>query len=271
MTIENVLDNISRNVPVPDNEYMGKDGLLHCAKCKGAVQTVIQVFGKTKTVRCICACKKAEIEAFEERKRAEERERNRKICFPESNMASWTFANDDRANQKISDAMKKYADNFQEYRRSGKGLLLYGTVGTGKTYHAASIANLLIDKGYKVLMTNFTRISNHLQGTFEKNEYIDSLNNYSLLILDDLGVERKSEYMQEIVYNIIDARYRSGLPFIVTTNLTAEQLKKPDNIENARIYDRILERCLPVEVSGISRRKQHLKESISDLKMNLGL
>ena len=75
-----------------------------------------------------------------------------------------------------------------------------------------------------------------------------------MLIIDDLGAERKSEFMQEQVYNIIDARYRSGLPMIITTNLTIKQLTEPAEIGFSRIYDRILERCHPMELTGDSRR-----------------
>ena len=96
-----------------------------------------------------------------------------------------------------------------------------------------------------------------MQGSFsEKQNVLESLNRYSLLVLDDLGAERSTEYMQEIVYNIVDWRYRSGKPMIVTTNLTGEQMKATDNIQLQRIYDRIFERCLPIEVNGQSRRKQ---------------
>jgi DNA replication protein DnaC len=104
-----------------------------------------------------------------------------------------------------------------------------------------------------------------------KQAFIDSLNRYTLLIIDDLGAERKSEFMQETVFNIVDARYRSGLPFIITTNLTAEELKKPQDVSYSRIYDRILERCFPIEVSGASRRRQNLKDNYKNVKEKLGL
>ena len=271
--INSVIESISQRVPRPENEYMGEDGLLHCSKCNCKSETIIKhpFTGLERKVRCACKCR-TEMDDFKDRQKQEELERKKKICFAESNMFNWTFENDDGKNEKISNAMKNYVKNFTDFKKEGKGLLLYGTVGTGKTYFAACIANALIDEGYNVLMTNFARLTNAIQGTFEgKNEYIDSLQRYTLLIIDDLGAERKSEYMQETVFNIIDARYRSGLPFIITTNLSGEEIKKPQDVGYSRIYDRILERCFPVAVMGESRSRQEVKDSYFDIKEKLGL
>lgn len=270
--MEQFVDNLSNTVTPAENEYMGDDGLLHCTVCHKATQTQVNVFGEDRIVRCICDCRKKELEEHEQREKQQELERQRRNCFAETNMAGWNFANDDRSNPKLSDAMKKYAEDFKDFKKESKGLLLYGSVGTGKTYYAACIANSLIDQGYRVLMTNFARLTNQLQGKFEdRQKYIDSLNEYSLLIIDDLGAERNSEFMKEMVFNIIDSRYRAGLPFIITTNLTAEVLKNPDDIGYQRIYDRILERCLPIEINGVSRRRVSLKNTNSDMRNKLGL
>lgn len=272
--MEALINGLSEAVPQSESEYIGEDGLLHCSVCHEKTERIATIpeLGINRKVRCICKCEEAKIDAFEERMKREELERQKMICFAETNMGNWTFENDDRKNPKLSDAMQNYVNNFTEFKKDGKGLLLFGTVGTGKTYFAACIANRLIDEGYKVLMTNFTRLTNQMQGMFEgKQKFIDSLNRYQLLIIDDLGAERQSEYMQEMVFNIIDARYRSGLPFIITTNLTAEEIKKPQAVGYSRIYDRILERCFPVEVSGASRRRQNVKDSFFEVKEKLGL
>lgn len=263
------------NIKANEGDYIGDDGLLYCGNCHTKKQTEINVFGTIRRPMCLCKCevkKREEEKAERKRLEFEKTVKNLRKCgFPESDMQSWTFANDDMANEKLTSAMLKYVENFADMRKSGKGLLLYGTVGTGKTYAACEVANALIDKGYPVLVTSFSRITNTLQGMFDgKQEYIDSLNRFPLLVLDDLGAERKSEFMQEQIYSVIDGRYRARLPMILTTNLTIDEIKKPDNIWNGRIYDRIIERCFPIEVKGVSRRRKIVREEYGDMKKLLG-
>ena len=127
------------------------------------------------------------------------------------------------------------------------------------------MVNALIDAGYPCLMTNFARVLNTLWGTEKKQDYIDNLNSFQLLVLDDLGAERRSEYSQEQVFNVIDARYRAKLPLIITTNLEIDEIKNPKDIGNARIYDRILEMCHPIRVTGQNRRRQKIREGFHDM------
>ena len=271
--MDNILKNISNNVPVADNEYMGTDGLLHCAVCKKATQTKVEIplLKKSSIVRCICDCKRKELEAHKEQEQQEEMARQRRICFAETNMANWTFENDDRRSPKHSDAMRNYVADFKEYKRDGMGLLLLGPVGTGKTFYAACIANALLGKGYKVKMTNFASIANDLWSCDDKSEYMRALNRYSLLILDDLGIERSTGFMKEQIFSIVDGRYRSGLPMVVTSNLTWEQLTKTDDISYQRIFDRVLERCHPIKIDGASRRRQNVRETMKSMNERLGL
>lgn len=276
---ERAFDNIelvaSRSIKKEENDYV-KDGLLHCGKCHTPKQCEVVLFGNIRKPPCLCKCEVERKEKEEAEQKYRERmmlaDRYRKMGFPESDMQNWNFENDDNENERLTQAMKNYVENFRAMLKDGKGLLLYGTVGTGKTYAACEVANALIDQGYPVLVTNFARLTNTLQGMYDgKQEYIDSLNRFALLIIDDLGAERKSEFMQEMVYNIIDSRYRAALPMIITTNLTMAEIKSKEEIGNARIYDRVLERCFPIEVNGASRRRKAVRESYNDMKDLLGL
>lgn len=272
--VEQSIENSKISIPTEEGDYQ-KDGLWYCGKCNTPKQCEVALFGQKKYPMCLCKCardKRDEEEAERERRKRETQiSILRKDGFPEKDMQNWTFANDDMTNERITKAMQSYVDNFSELRKQGKGLLLHGSIGTGKTFAACEVANALIDKGYPVMVTNFSRIINTLQGTFEKQEYIDSFNRYALLVLDDLGIERDTAFAKEQVFNIVDNRYRAGLPMIITTNLTMDKLKNPDDIENSRIYDRILERCHPIEITGASRRRKKIKESYHDMQKLLGL
>jgi DNA replication protein DnaC len=107
-------------------------------------------------------------------------------------------------------------------------------------------------------MTSFPKILNALGGLYssERNEYLASLNHYTLLVIDDMGIERESQYTAETIYTVIDERYKSGKPFIITTNIQLDALKNPQDVEHARIYDRIMERCMPVYFGGRNYRSE---------------
>jgi len=281
--IDEAADNAARNTKINDNDYI-KDGLLHCGNCHTAKQVRVNFLGVEKMPFCLCKCEQekrdAELKELKYAQVQQTTELRRYKAFPDcqsrcttgEDMKNWTFANDDLTNPKISNAAKKYVDNFETFREQGKGLLLYGTVGTGKSYIAACIANALIDKGYEVLMTNFARIEKTAHGMRDdKQEYFDSLNEYPLLILDDLAAERDTSYMQEIVFNVIDSRCRANLPLIITSNLTNEELKNPANISNQRIFSRVLKMCHPIKVEGIDRRKKAAVSDYVDMQKMLGL
>lgn len=202
---------------------------------------------------------------------AERKKILKRMCFPEEKMLDWTFENDDRANEKVSVISQNFAENFSMMKERGKGLLYYGKVGRGKSFHAACIANALIEQGVPVLMTDFARIANTVQGLFDKRqEYYDSLNRFPLLILDDLSAERKTEYMKEIVYNVVNSRCNAGLPLIITTNLTGEELENPAELSDQRLFSRLYEMCIPVKVEGDDRRAKKLKKDFKSYQTILG-
>lgn len=276
LIIEGLEKRAAAAIKINEGDYIGDNGLLYCGKCRTPKQTRIEVFGQERTPMCLCKCaaekNKAEEAERQHREKLRKIEGMRSAGFPDSDMQEWNFEADDGTNEKISKVAKNYVENFKTMYERGKGLLLYGTVGTGKTFYSACIVNALIDEGYPCLMTNFSRLVNTISGMFEgKQEFIDSLNRYDLLVIDDLAAERDTEYMNEIVQTIIDSRYRAGLPTTITTNLTAEEIKNPADIRKQRTYSRLLEMCLPIEVKGADRRRQKLINDYAELNDLLGL
>ena len=192
------------------------------------------------------------------------------LCFEDHALYSWTFDKDNGKNPVMKKA-RDYIEKWSDALSSNTGLVLWGDVGTGKTFFAACIANALVEQNVSVKMTNFSTILNDLFAESDKNKYLDRLNKHSLLIIDDLGIERGTEYALEQVYNVIDTRYKSGKPLIITTNLTLDELKYPTDIPHKRIYDRVLGMCVPVMFNGMNFRKEDASAKMEAAKKLFGM
>lgn len=169
-------------------------------------------------------------------------------------------------NKKVFEMAKKYADRFQDMYKKNQGLLLYGPVGTGKSFTAACIGNYLLDNAKPVIMTSFVKILQDIWENDREAEYITILNSASLLIVDDLGTERETDYALEKVYNIIDSRVRANKPMIITSNLELNDMMECEDIRKKRIYDRILECCYPMYVGGKSFRMMKAAQRFDEMK-----
>ena len=192
------------------------------------------------------------------------------LCFEDHALYSWTFDKDNGKNP-VMKVARDYVDKWSDALSGNTGLVLWGDVGTGKTFFAACIANALVEQNVSVKMTNFSTILNDLFTESDKNKYLNRLNDHSLLIIDDLGIERGTEYALEQVYNVIDTRYKSGKPLIITTNLTLDELKFPTDIPHKRIYDRVLGMCVPVMFNGVNFRKEEAAAKMEAAKKLFGM
>ena len=148
------------------------------------------------------------------------------------------------------------------------GLLFWGQSGNGKTFAAACIANALCEQMLDVRMLTLGTMLNKLPGMElrDKEWYLASLQKCDLLIVDDFGMERRTDYAQEQVYGLINGRYLAKKPMIVTTNLSLNDLKSPETITEQRIYDRVLEMCVPICFDGGSLRREMAKEKLRTYK-----
>ena len=255
-----------------EGDHIGEDGLVYCGKCGSRKQLRVKFGDKTHVVRCVCKCESKELE---EKKRQEEYEeqmrrinRLKEASMMDKKYREVTFDKYEvrEENKKVFEMAKKYADRFQDMYKKNQGLLLYGPVGTGKSFTAACIGNYLLNNAKPVIMTSFVKILQDIWENDREAEYITILNSASLLIIDDLGTERETDYALEKVYNIIDSRVRANKPMIITSNLELNDMMECEDIRKKRIYDRILECCYPMYVGGKSFRMMKAAQRFDEMK-----
>lgn len=256
------------------SDFFGTDGLLYCGKCRTPKEKMILIGDDELKVPVMCKCREEKVrEEEEEKKRRDAMDRSMRLRenslmdgkFWESNFNTFRTTKHNARNLKLC---KRYATGFDEMLKKNQGLLFTGDVGTGKTYAAACIANYLLDRCIPVVMTSFVKIlglAQNFRGD-EEERYIRRMNMAKLLVIDDLGAERSTDFALEKVYNIIDSRYRARLPMILTTNLTLKDMKEATDIRYSRIYDRIFETCYPMEFVGPSWRKVEASRRFDEMK-----
>lgn len=248
----------SRKDHRPD-DIIDNEGFRCCPVCGERKETVmdeadpnIPAFLKGRKLGVPCACarqQEAEKEAEKERRRVRDRiaeltERG----IVDKKYLSCTFANDRWPDSDVSVFCRYFVDEWDHMKETGRGVLFYGSVGSGKTYHACCIANGLIERRrIPVIVTSFAAIINLPQN--QREWFMDEITRCPLAVIDDLNAERKTEFATEFVFRAVDARYRSELPTIFTTNMDITAMKNETVDDFKRIYDRILGMCpvrLPV-------------------------
>lgn len=167
-----------------------------------------------------------------------------------------TFANfDKRRDPSAFDACSAYAEREGLFNDRRNSLLILGGYGSGKTHLAASIANNLVDKGIPALFCTFSEHLEHIREEFDKDghrQYLASMKRTPMLVVDDLGKEKKTEWSQQILFDVINYRYEHILPFVITTNMNEEEI---GNYVGGAIYSRMCEACTAVKTSGRDYRK----------------
>ncbi len=251
-----------------------KDGLLYCGKCHTPMERRIDIFGKTNIVPILCQCRQQE-DAQRQIKEAE-RTREQQVAAAITDLVNMgcadrpkaTFDQNDGRSKKNTDTLLRYVRKFDQISADNIGLMLYGEAGNGKTFFAECVANALLEKGYFVWMTSIRAISGAISANYGENRayLLRRIQAVDLLILDDFGAERDTSYMNEQVYDIINERYKAGMPLMVTTNLDPATMAQEPNITARRIYERVMEMCTPLRVEGGTRRSQNAAGKMKNLR-----
>lgn len=241
-----------------------KDGILTCGKCGEAKQAWIDWFPdengnrEKRLVRVMCRCDVERDRKEKERRAAVDFEFTmRKInaaLQTEPGNVRWTFDMDDSPDSPFSATCRTYAAEWEAMKREHSGILFYGSKGNGKTFYASCICNAILEKRESVGFTTAANLMNILSA-WDKTEILDAIRRVRLLVIDDLGTERSSSYGAELMYSVIDTRYKTGLPTIVTTNMDLADMESETDILRSRIYDRVIEMCpIKLKMLGGSRR-----------------
>ena len=254
--------------------YTGDDGLLHCSTCKTPKQRRHKAEnGQEYLVYIDCECIKQakRLRLFRELQSGIEDERAKDA----------TFAKDDGADRENSLLLRRYAEKWDDMRRENIGLLLHGDVGGGKTFFAACIANAIIEKAVKeerehavpIMLTTIPALRDAMQRDFgsQKARILRDIAETPLLILDDIGFEKTTPTAAELAFDIINQRYKANAPLIVTTNLTIGEITNAQDMQQKRIFDRIVEMCSPVYIKAEGRRQAIARDKSAEARRILGI
>jgi DNA replication protein DnaC len=164
--------------------------------------------------------------------------------------------------EKVISAATEYLKDWEHKKLTGEGILIFGGTGSGKTHIAAAIANEVIHKCSTVVFVNVPDLLENMKISFKTGsteDIIKSLEESDLLILDDAGAEKWSEWVESTLYKIINNRYNNRKPLIITTNCNISELREKIGF---RSWSRIQEICLIVENTATDYRRDIAKDRI---------
>lgn len=245
-----------------------------CSICNEPVPAIeVDVMGTKRWVQPRCKC---EVEAFDaEQKEFQNFQREREVreLFSISQVgdrylqAGFKNFQMRLGSENVFKVSQYYVDKFETFGR--ESLLLWGEPGNGKTHLAAAIHNALRAKGLVVVFVSMPDLLSKIKATFNRNnkeseeQILRALSICDLLIIDDLGAEKTSDWVEETIFKIIDNRYRRNKPILATSNMAPKEL--PEQI-GKRSNDRIVEMMQPVENKATSYRREHAKDRFGQFR-----
>lgn len=221
----------------------------------------------SKCPDCTRLHQEAEAKEEQEAQRRQSEARQRKLlgraAIPERFIGRTfdTFQADTDGKRGALTIVRDYAERFDWHARKGSGLILSGKPGTGKSHLAAAVLQAQLDKD--VLYATCLDLIRMVRETWRKDserserEVLSYLGGLDLLVIDEMGVQYGTEGEQTILFDVLDARYRSLKPTILLTNQDAEGLK---TYLGERTFDRLRETCRFVPFQWESYRPQARKE-----------
>jgi len=241
---------------------------MKCKKCGKELRT-IEMLGIKRTLPCDCQMEKWAEEDAKNRE-FEMLERKRKLRVY-SNLGkkyeSKTFDNFKvtEKTQEMFNTCKKYADEFD--KKNAMGILIGSRPGVGKTHLMAAITNQLIEQNMFVVFMPVPDLLQEFKNSYQNKDIseeklLHKLTHSALLILDDIGAEKTTDWTTDRLYTVINNRYINNKPMIFTTNCDLKELK---NRLGERVVSRIMEVCEVLQVdAGDYRGKIYLERKANE-------
>lgn len=223
-------------------------GIVRCQKCGERRVAFISAVGRELPVACRCWEAKATA-AQKSQAILAAGLKVRSSPFFSRGYEDYTFAADSWPDGEVSRQCRTYVACREQMHDADLGLLFSGRIGTGKTFYAASVINALRARGVSAIICTAANLVNVAQALRNPLAAIDELDSFEFVALDDLGAQRGTDFGISLIEGFIDARVLSRRPLIVTTNLSAAQMRQPEDLRWARTFDRILALCPHVIVT----------------------
>lgn len=247
-----------------EDEHVNENYELICNKCKG-----VRFYQKNNfVVTCRCTC---QAEAIERERKLEEKrqkmlqlEKLKQMSLLGARYQNSRFENLDMDRPddfvKAVARCKTYCEKWEEVKKQGLGIYFYGDVGTGKSELTACIGHRLLEQMVPVLFTNFFEIAKEIKKTYNPSSsetesgFIHRLTKVDLLIIDDIGTETfvkngERTWIQEKIYDVINARYINQKPTIFSSNDSLVEL-----VEERGLMKKIVDRIASMSTAKIQLR-----------------
>jgi DNA replication protein DnaC len=151
-----------------------------------------------------------------------------------------------------------FIDDLDTRLEEGRGLWLFGDTGTGKTTLAMLVSKMALEAGHSVAIYSLPKLLAHIRRTYDSEPggdsylaFFERLTSVDLLHIDDLGAEKRSDWVLEQLYALINERYEAQRSVLVTTNLPHEELEEQIG---SRTVSRLSQICDEVPLFGDDRR-----------------
>lgn len=174
--------------------------------------------------------------------------------------------------RKAKQMVANYILNFDDFEQKGKGIYFYSeTRGSGKTRIAVSLGNVLLNTiGRQVKFMTSIDLLQEIKNTYNKeaeyteSQIINAITNVDVLIIDDIGVENRTSWVNEMLFGIFDNRMKYKKITIFTSNCEIENLDHDE-----RLKSRIFKMCIPVKMPDEDVRKAIARKENEELQIRL--